>query len=41
VDYIANPSEKSEGRYLTYGADGWAASTLPDYITEPESKSEG
>jgi len=26
---------------LAYGSDGWAASTLPDYVTEPENKSEG
>lgn len=40
-DYIANPSEKYVGQYLTYGSDGWAASTLADYIVNPEDKSEG
>ena len=39
-DYVADPSVKSEGQFLTYGADGWAASTV-DYIANPSEKSEG
>ena len=39
-DYIADPSTKSEGQFLIYGADGWAASTV-DYIANPSEKSEG
>lgn len=40
-DYIVNPSEKYTGQYLTYGSDGWAASSIADYIVNPENKSEG
>lgn len=42
-DYIADPSNKTDGQYLVYNtsASAWVASTLPDFIANPSQKSDG